>query len=209
MTEAGQQRRQELATDRVVLGDKHPQPAHGSRGGNGLGRCRRSRDPHRDPNSECTAHVQPALNLNVAPHQSGQLLGNLQPQSRPAKAADPRRITLGEAFEEKLYRRWSHPDSLVGDGEPDIPQVGRTGKRGGRDRNANLALFAELDRIADQVEQDLLQPGLVRLDPLRHIGLHRNRQSEVLGNGLGVHQRFHRSDQRGQFDRLCLKLQPT
>ena len=62
--------------------------------------------------------------------------------------------------------------------------------------DADAAAIGELDRVADEIEQDLAQPVAVAEEMARQVGGDKRRDLETLGLGARRHQLRHRLDQQ-------------
>ena len=85
-----------------------------------------------------------------------------------------------------LLRR--HADAGVGDGDLEACPVVALVEPG--DRYLDVPLFGELDRVADQVGQDLAHPQRVAQEPLRHVVRHAEHQLQLLLAGPLPDQRI-------------------
>lgn len=89
------------------------------------------------------------------PHEFHQVAGDGSAEAAATVAASGGGIGLGEALEDALL-------GVLGDANPGIRHLETQPRRGGIGRHrghsqVHVALFGELDGIAQQVEQDLAQ----------------------------------------------------
>ena len=147
----------------------------------GLGACqaggRGGGRPGRDGEMERGAFAGIALDPDLAAHQFGQAFADRQAQAGAAVVAGGGGIHLLEGLEQPVlpvqrdadagvaHREMQQPLLRVAD-ETRCPARGRTGCCAGRaprpgDFDDHLALVGELDGVADEIDQDLPQPGHV------------------------------------------------
>ena len=119
-----------------------------------------------------------ARQLDLAAEQSRQFAADRQPQARAAVLAAGRAVGLLERLEDDLLLLRRDADAGVADAERDHaaaaverlvvrrPAVDRPGSMSQRD----LALVRELERVGEQVLEDLLQPLRIGLDAARQAG---------------------------------------
>src|SRR5262245_26906867 len=98
---------------------------------------------------ERRALVLTTLRPDAAAVELDELLADRQPETRASGAAGDRVIELLERLEEPRQVVLANSDAGVGDAQPD-------GVRLGDDADQHAALRGELDRIRQQIEQDLL-----------------------------------------------------
>ena len=91
---------------------------------------------------------------DVAAHGAAKFATDGQPKPRAAKAPGGRGIGLDELVEQVLQPRIVNADAGVAHHDPHA--IG-----GGADADPHLALFSELDRVRDQVAEDLAQSGRI------------------------------------------------
>src|SRR5581483_12055109 len=99
-----------------------------------------------------------------AAHEPDEALRDREPQSGAAVLARHRRVGLREFLEDRAELLRLDADAGIADDEANatLARWGGLGD-GGED---DLALRRELDRVADEVRQDLAQPCRV---PLEHV----------------------------------------
>ena len=230
MAQLHQQGLHELAVDGVIVGHQQSQTragaavarGHGARaeGGRGvdrpgaahhrLGRLdRRSHRREWQQRGEHAALARLAAHRDVATHHARERARDLQAQAGATEAPIDGFVALAETLEQPRQRDRVHADAGVGDRKT---QQGRTrgtrSTRPGRfdaiDVQAHRAGLGELERIADQVEQDLLEALGIGLHPGRHVVGDRHAPLQMFGLSLRAHHRAHvaeHADQRGRFGR--------
>jgi hypothetical protein len=119
-----------------------------------------------------------------------------QPQAAAAVTARHRRVDLAERQEEPVRPIGRDADAGVPDREPDPPVAVRD-----RHRHGDRAVLGELDRVAEQVDQDLPDPALVADHRRRAVGGEVGRQVQPLGVGGQRHQIDRPLDARVQRER--------
>src|SRR5262249_42892545 len=134
------------------------------------------REWHLDP--EQAALAEPALHADLAVEQLDQVLADRQAQTGAAEAARGGRVGLRERAEQ--------PGDLLGRdadaGVLDLEAQPRTARARPRRRaQHHLARVGELERVAEQVHQDLAQPALVVLDELRQERIALDGEAQALG----------------------------
>ena len=149
----------------------------GRRLGGGPGRGQ----PHGDDEGRADAGF--ALDLDVALHGLGQTAHDGEAETGAAEAARGRAVGLHEGLEQALALFGGEADAAVGDADaqPDIVAavIGQA-----LQREPDRARFGELDGVAQQVEQDLLQAQRIADHPVGHVGGDIGRELEALGGGL-------------------------
>ena len=175
----------------VVVDDKHLQPTERLqlRAGGGL-----VDDPEVGLEGERAALVWLARQLHAAAHQGDQPRRDRQPQPCAAEPSGGAGVGLLEGVEDRGLPVLGDANPGVGDGEPQPD--GAAGRVAGRAFGQlhiehDLALLGELDRVADEVDDDLPQPAGVALHDLRHLQVDVAGQLQSLG--MGPHgERLHR-----------------
>ena len=97
-----------------------------------------------------------ALDPDAAAEQLGELAAERQAQARALHAPLERAVDLGELLEDALLVLGGDPDAGVGDRERDRVLVRAVPRR-----DAHLAALGELQRVGDEVAQDLRDLRLV------------------------------------------------
>ena len=131
---------------------------------------------------------------DLAAHAFDQLLADRQAQPGAAEAAGHRGIRLGEFLEQALAHAFGHADAGVRDFETQRHLAVGVRHLAQLDRHLqrHAAVFGEFDAVAEQVEQDLAQPGgIAAIDAARR-RLDIQSQVDVLFPRLGDHQRRRR-----------------
>ena len=89
-----------------------------------------------------------------------------------------------------------------------VPGFGGAGAMGGRrDFDHDLTLVCELDRVADEVDQDLPEPGHIADQNLRDGIVHDVRQVQLLFRRLGRKQVQRLLDAGVDLERMAFQLQ--
>src|SRR5204863_8479594 len=107
--------------------------------------------------TEGRAAARLADQLDRAAHHLAELLGDGQPKAGTAIPTGCRAVGLGESVEDMLLLVQRDADAGIADLERYKRGAGLDGDR--LDANRDLAFLGELDRIADQVCQDLTKPA--------------------------------------------------
>ena len=117
-----------------------------------------------------------------ASHQLAQLLRDGEPEAGPPEAAGGGAVGLVERPEEPLGVHRGDADARV----PDLEREpgGVVGGVRHRDPDRDLALLGELDRVGEEVEEDLAEAPLVSPHGVWRAGLHEPRDLESLPPGL-------------------------
>ena len=97
--------------------------------------------------------------------QVGQLTADRKAKARAAKFACSGTVGLHEALEQLVAHLLGDADPGIGDTEAQFARPRRTA---GGHLDAHAAGIGELDRIADEIDQDLPQPRRVGHDMFRH-----------------------------------------
>src|SRR5262249_20024578 len=116
--------------------------------------CRATRQAHR----EHRPFARLARHGHVSAHHARELAREGKAEPRPAVAARGQGIWLGEVLEQLRLLFGGQADAGIRDGKLDPVAAVRHLAHPQRD----LALFRELTRIAQQIEQNLLEPQGVR-----------------------------------------------
>ena len=98
-----------------------------------------------------------ALHPHRAAHQLDDALRDREAEPGAAVAARGRCVDLAERLEQPVHPILRDPDAGVADGE--VQAMLSAAGRLGVDVDDHLALLRELDRVREQVEQHLPQPG--------------------------------------------------
>src|SRR5205823_11162715 len=110
-----------------------------------------------------------ALDPDLAPHEAGEHPRDRQAQTGAAVPAGGGAVDLRIRREDLRALLLRQPDAGIGDLEAE--QHARTEGVQSHRLDDDLAGVGELDRVADQVEQDLAQSPWVADDSYRHVGL--------------------------------------
>ena len=188
----------------VAVDDEHGDAAErrrGDRGLSGLGE-RRVRHPQRQPHVERRSGIRalarcghhPAVQFDHVPHDP-------QAESEASMRAGGTAVSLAEALEQVLGHLGGEADAGVAHGQPNL--VGR----GAAAHVHGTAAGRELDRVGQQIPDDLLQPVGVGRDQ-RKAGVDADLDGNALGFGGGpqrfdggLHDRLHRGRPDRQLQR--------
>ena len=157
---------QDVAIGLVVV---HHQHAHAVQC---AGRAQRGRAGarHRQAqiDDETRAPARRALDADVSAHQAQQAAADRQPEAGAAVLARGRAVGLRKVFEDPGLRFRCDADAAVYDA--DFDRTLGWGLFAQRDPHDHFAVFGELERIADQVGDDLAQPERVAVQRQRCVG---------------------------------------
>jgi hypothetical protein len=175
---AAQQHARHLLVGGVVLGQQDARPAPvGTGRGLGAGGGHRGRGPRAggrdghlegqlDP--EQAARALAAVRADVAAHQQGQALADGQAQAGAAEAPGGGDVGLLEGLEQVGHLLLADADAGVLHLEAQAQLPPRAGQH--PHPQVHPAVRGELHRVAQQVQQDLLQPQAVAQHPGRAVG---------------------------------------
>src|ERR1700722_14782698 len=121
---------------------------------------------------DCEPERTPPGRLAVDPdfstHEFRELLAYGQTETGAAKFARGGTVSLSEAGEQPRPALFGNADTGVANFKPKLQTP--IAERTMRADNINPAAFGELDRIADQIEQNLAQSRWVSAQPYWHVG---------------------------------------
>ena len=160
-----------------------------------LGRVR-AREGHLEPEGAALAGL--ALGADRPVHQLHQALADGQTQPGTAVVSADTGIGLSEGGEQR-------GQDLGCDADPGIAHreaqpYGGLARRAPLHAHDDLTPAGELDGIADQIEQHLLQPQGIAHQPPQGCGRQLQTQSEALGPGGTAHQAVEPGQQRVQVE---------
>ena len=115
--------------------------------------CRLLGQPHRKP--EGASLTGNTLDADLPPHLFHELFANGEAQSGTAELPRGRGIRLGKRLEQKSLYLGCNADSRVDHGKFDQGAVGCL--LAPSHMNHHLALLGKLERIADEIDEDLTQ----------------------------------------------------
>ena len=130
-----------------------------------------------------------------------------RPEAGAAVPAGGRGVGLREGLEEPVLRGRVEADPGVADLHPH--QRPRRRAAGEVDGDDDLSLGGELDRVGDQVEQDLADPARVAAEQGRDVGGDVGQQVEPVRAGVEGGRLRHVVDHLGQRERHGLQLDPA
>ena len=145
-----------------------------------------------DRDAERAALAGGAGDRDRAAEHLGQPLADGQPQSAAAKPPGGRTIGLSKRLKQPGDLFGGHADPLVDDVKPQRRFAAQCADQLGAD--ANLAVIAELDGVAHQIEQDLPQASGIGGDGLGNLTGILGQQGQSLGFGSHPHQHGHFGD---------------
>ena len=130
---------------------------------------------HGQGQREDAALARGARDDQVAAQQPREIAGDGEAQAGAAVLAVGPAVGLAEGLEDHVLLFGRDADALIGDAEAD-----RALHRAGHRPQHHLALVGELERVRQQVLQDLANAAAVGLDAFRHPGLDGADQSQAL-----------------------------
>ena len=148
------------------------------------------RQAHRHAHAKRAAQPRRALNGDVAAHQPGQPLRDLEPETG---ALAPRVGTRGGAlehqgaFEQAVQRVGIHADTGVGDFDLD-QRLAFACWRHASAAQLDAAAAGETDRVGHQVVKHLAQARAVELQPSWQRAVDLRTELQALGSGRRAHQ---------------------
>ena len=208
---------QHLAIDGMVVDHQHRTAGRRWQGHRrvALGRKRRQVDQRRigrrrhqvERDGEGRAGAGRALDRDVPAHELRQAADDRQAEASAAVASRGRAVGLGERLEEPRLLRLAHADAGVADRQDDTGAAFAQRLGAGADHGA--AALGELQRIAQQVEQDLAHPGRIADQRVGRAGRRGGHQRQALALGLRAQRGDDAVDQAGQRERRFLELEPA
>ena len=146
---------------------------------------------------ERAAFADLARDDNVAAEEAREVARDREPEAGAAVFAVAVAVGLAESFEDELVLMRGDADPGVADDEADAAWTPRRA-------DLDLALLGELERVRDEVLQDLLDPLRIGRDLLRSVGVDRGHEGEVLVLRDRLEEAAHRLDDAG--DRHVLRV---
>src|ERR1700694_3321323 len=126
---------------------------------------------------ECAAHARLTFELDLTPEQPRELSADGKPEAGTAVLSAGRTVTLRKGFENRVLLLGWNADAGVDDTERNdllspTQHLVACAPPGGGDLGDELhsALLCELERIAEQVVEDLLQALRIRGDRIGQTG---------------------------------------
>ena len=161
---------------------------------------------NREP--EGRTFVLPAFDAHASAHLFHQLAGDVQAQARAAVLARGRGISLGEGFEKFALGLGGDADARVGNFEPHPLRRELAFAVGvARYLQADRAFFGELQRVAHQVDQNLMQPRLVADDEFGQLIIQVQNKLQAFLADLENKGVGHALDRVGQVEGFVFELQ--
>ena len=146
-----------------------------------------------------------ARETDLAPEEPGDLAADRETEPGPSVLAARRAVRLLEGFEDDLLLLSWDTDARVGDRERDhrsgaVQGLDRGAPAAGRrvDAERDPASLRELERVREQVLDDLLEPLRVGEDRPRDSGTDLDREIEALDLGDVAERALHVIDQVGE-----------
>jgi hypothetical protein len=130
-----------------------------------------------------------ALDRQLPLHHRHELGRDREPEARAPEATRGGAVGLHEGAEEPILDLGRHADAGVGHGDREHHPPGADGRRA--DAHDHLAALGELDRVPDQVDQDLAEPHRIALEEAGDLRVHVANELEPLRTGVRRH-RAHR-----------------
>ncbi len=161
--------------------------AAGDVDGVGLGRRRRQVglvDVDREVERAALARDAAALRGQRAVHELGEAPADREPESRPAVAPGDRHVDLAERPEQPAHGLGRDADAGVADGDRDLPAARRVTPaaldRMPAEAQLHLAGGGELERVREEVDDDLADAPGIAEDARRQLVVHRVDQLDVV-----------------------------
>ena len=195
------QRREDRQRARAAVVDDQAAHAVGQREGGRLHRLA----AHRDLEPEDRAVTFAARDLDRPAEVLDDLLRDREPEPRPAVPAGVGCVDLRERLEEPAHAVLGDADAGVLHGELDDGEVAPLADD--VDVQRDLALLGELDRVADQIGQDLPDAAGIADHAAAELHRHVHRQFDLVLLGARGEQLEHISDEVIQLEGVRLDLQ--
>ncbi|MCW0415775.1 hypothetical protein NB689_001529 [Xanthomonas sacchari] len=152
---------QHLAHQRAVIDDEHMPRARAAASSTRLGVCIQHQ---RQVEPESAALAEHAVHLQLATHHADQAPADHQAQAAAAEAAADRGLGLGEAMEDALLLLGADADAGVLHDHPQGYRLRLPLQQ--LHAQAHIPVLGELERVAGQVDQHLLQAQRVADHPV-------------------------------------------
>ena len=146
-----------------------------------------------------------AGDADVAVHQFSQAPADGQPQACTAKLAANAGIGLGEGFEQPTKVVGAHADTGILDGDIQADANFLAGMKA--DQNFHPTGRRELDGVADQIQDDLLDPHRIPGQYVRHCDIDGLDEFQPFFHSAERHHRMAALQQRGQAETDGLEFQ--
>ena len=127
---------------------------------------------------EGRAPVRLAVEGDIAAHLFYQFLSDHQPQAGPPVAAGNTGVRLTECLEQTRLIALRYADTGIADLHLNLHLV--ITERPLFDKNVDIAALGKLDRVTDQIGDDLLQAQRIANDVIRHVVFDIERQLQPL-----------------------------
>ena len=199
VAQPGQQRGHVELVDRVVFGDQHLQRPPGGPVGCQAWCGRRCHRQQRAAQAEHAARARRAAHRDLATHQARQVTRNRQPQAGAALTPCNGAFGPAEAAEQPRDGFAVHADAGVGNIELEHRRLALLRQQAAMQHDG--ASLRVLDRVGEQVEQQLAHAGRVKQHRIGQGRVERGVQGQALGAGGRLQQRAHLAQQQRQHDR--------
>ena len=137
-----------------------------------------------EPEREARTHPQGTLHLHIAAQATGEATRNRQTQTSATKAARDRRIGLRKRIKKARERIRRNPDSGIDDGDFQPVTARRVGHA--TPVQSDLAARGELDRVTDQVDQNLPHPIAITDHEWQRLRATIDNQGHTLARSMGA-----------------------
>ena len=208
---------QHLAVDRMIVDHQHAEPlaprAQRVRLGRGIGpqqgreRRIRRRGLERQRHREGRALAGRALDVDAAVHQLGQPPHDGKAEAGAAESPRGRGIGLRERLEQPRPLLVAQADAGVAHRQRDARRA--VAERARRGAHLDAALVGELQRVGQQVEQDLPHPRRIADQRVVRAGGDVGFEQQSLGGRLRAERVERAGDQAGQRERGVFQLEPA
>ena len=142
-----------------------------------------------------------AFGNHAAAHRLGQALADDQPRPRATILARGAAVCLAEALEQPPHRAVGQSDAGVANTEAELVTCAACHGQ------LDLTMLAELQRVGQQIEQDLAQPGRVTQHPMRQVVGCLGQQAQTLLRGALAQQVQRRVHALAQIERGLLDVE--
>ena len=193
---------EDSTVDRVVVNDQHPSTGEFARDSGGSGSRRHLGRLGDDRDVERRALALDAFNPQCAAHQLGQPLADRKTEAGAPVLACGRRVELAELLEQPMCPVSRDTDAGVTHGEMDL--VGIVAEL---DRHHHLPSLGELDRVAEQVHEDLAEAGDITVQSDGNRWVDQEGEFEPLARCRFGHEVERRLHARPEVVRVHLQLQ--
>ena len=149
-------------------------------------------DPAADREPERGALTRLALHPHPSLQSLGEAVADREAQAGAAIQPAGRGVRLAERAEQAIHTIGGDADAGIAHGETEVHELAsrelRRRRETGLDQDEDLSLGGELDRVVQEIDQDLAQPRGVALDHGRHGGIDLAADLQPLAHRLGSQQ---------------------